>query len=92
MISGFRRARLLGLVTGGCLCAVATTAGAVGPIGCGSTLTKSTTLTADIVNCPGTAARDRRRRHHSQPRRHTISGTNAADNDIANDGRAGVAR
>ena len=36
---------------------------------CGTTLTKSTTLTADLVHCPGDGAGHRRGRHHRQPRR-----------------------
>ncbi len=79
-------------MAGGCLCAAATTAGAVGPaVGCGSTLTKSTTLTADIVNCPGTALVIGADGITVNLGGHTISGTNAAGSEgIANDGHAGV--
>ena len=79
-------------MAGGCLCAAATTAGAVGPaIGCGSTLTKSTTLTADILNCPRTALVIGADGITVNLGGHAISGTNAAGSEgIANDGHAGV--
>jgi parallel beta-helix repeat protein len=87
------RAHALALVAGGCLCLGASTAGAGTPpaIGCGSTLTKSTTLTADILHCAGTALVIGADGITVNLGGHTISGTNATGSEgIANDGHAGV--
>ena len=86
------RAHLLALAAAGCLCLAASTAGARTPaIGCGATLTKSTTLTADIQHCAGTALVVGADGITVNLAGHTISGTNAAGSEgIANDGHAGV--
>jgi len=88
----FGRIHLLALVAAGCLCVGVATAGADNPaIGCGATLTTSTTLTADIVNCPGTALVIGADGITVNLGGHTLSGTNATDSEgIANDGHAGV--
>ena len=86
------RVHLLALVAGGCLCLGASSAGARSPaIGCGATLTKNTTLTADILHCAGTALVVGADGITVNLAGHTISGTNAAGSEgIANDGHAGV--
>src|SRR5882672_7500320 len=86
------RVPLLALAAGGCLCLGASSAGAGSPaIGCGATLTKSTTLTADILHCAGTALVIGADGITVDLAGHTISGTNAAGSEgIANDGHAGV--
>ena len=61
------------------------------PSHCGATLTKSTTLTADLLHCPGTALVIGADGITVNLGGHTISGTNAAGGEgIANDGHAGV--
>ena len=89
---GSARTYLIGLAAGGCLCLGAGTASAGTPaIACGSTLTKSTTLTADLLNCPGTALVIGADGITVNLGGHTISGTNAKGSEgIANDGHAGV--
>ena len=91
-MKGFARTYLLALAAGGCLCLGAGTASAGTPaIACGSTLTKSTTLTADLLNCPGTALVIGADGITVNLAGHTISGTNAKGSEgIANDGHAGV--
>ncbi|HET6171499.1 MAG TPA: right-handed parallel beta-helix repeat-containing protein [Gaiellales bacterium] len=86
------RAHLLALAAGACLCLSAATAGAkTGALDCGSTLTKSTTLSADIQHCPGTALIVGADGITIDLGGHTISGTNATGSEgIANDGHAGV--
>ena len=86
------RAYVLALVGGGCLCLGAGTAPARNAgVACGSTLTKSTTLTADLLNCPGTALVIGADGITVNLGGHTISGTNAKGSEgIANDGHAGV--
>jgi len=89
---GSARTYLLALAAGGCLCLGAGTASAGAPaIACGATLTKSTTLTADLLNCPGTALVIGADGITVNLGGHTISGTNAKGSEgIANDGHAGV--
>jgi parallel beta-helix repeat protein len=89
---GIGRTHLLALAAGGCLCLGATAAGAGTPaLGCGSTLTKSTALTADILRCPGTALVIGADGITVDLGGHTISGTNATGSEgIANDGHPGV--
>jgi parallel beta-helix repeat protein len=89
---GSARTYLIGLAAGGCLCLGAGTASAGTPaIACGSTLTKSTTLTADLLNCPGTALVIGADGITVNLGGHTISGTNAKGSEgIANDGHARV--
>jgi parallel beta-helix repeat protein len=86
------RVHLFALAAGACLCLGASSAGAGSPaIGCGATLTKSTTLTADILHCTGTALVIGADGITVNLAGHTISGTNAAGSEgIANDGHAGV--
>ena len=86
------RAHVLTLVAGGCLALGATSAGAGAPaLQCGATLTKSTTLTEDLLRCPGTALVIGADGITVNLAGHTISGTNAAGGEgIANDGHAGV--
>jgi parallel beta-helix repeat protein len=87
------RARVVALVAGGFLClgAGAADAGSAPAIGCGSTLTRSTRLTADITGCPGTALVIGANGITVDLGGHTISGTNATGSEgIANDGHAGV--
>jgi parallel beta-helix repeat protein len=87
------RTQVLALAAGGCLCLGVSAAGAgTSPaIGCGTTLTKSTRLTADILHCPGTALVIGADGITVDLGGHTISGTNAAGSEgIANDGHAGV--
>jgi hypothetical protein len=56
---------------------------------CGATLTKSTTLTADLVHCPGTGLVIGADGITVNLAGHTISGTNAPGSEgIANDGHA----
>ena len=88
----FGRPHALALVAGGCLWLGAGTAGAGTPaLTCGSTVTKSTTLTADILHCPGTALIIGADGITINFGGHTISGTNAKGSEgIANDGHAGV--
>ena len=58
---------------------------------CGATLTTSTTLSADLVNCPGTALIIGADGITIDLAGHTISGTNAAGGEgIASDGHAHV--
>ena len=58
---------------------------------CGSTLTKSTTLTGDLLQCPGTALVIGADGITVNLGGHTISGTNAKGSEgIANDGHTGV--
>jgi parallel beta-helix repeat protein len=86
------RVRMLALV--GVALSLGVTAGSAGaspPITCGSTLTRSTTLTADILHCPGTALVIGADGITVNLAGHTISGTNAPGSEgIANDGHAGV--
>jgi parallel beta-helix repeat protein len=86
------RVHLLALAAGGCLCLAASSAGAHSPaLGCGATLTKNTTLTADILHCSGTALVIGADGITVNLAGHTISGINAAGSEgIANDGHAGV--
>jgi parallel beta-helix repeat protein len=86
------RVHLLALAAGGCLCLGASSAGAGTPaIGCGATLTKSTTLAADILHCAGTALVIGADGITVNLAGHTISGSNATGSEgIANDGHAGV--
>jgi parallel beta-helix repeat protein len=88
----FGRTPLLALAAGGCLCLGASSAGAGSPaIGCGATLTKSTTLSKDLLRCSGTALVIGADGITVNLGGHTISGTNAAGSEgIANDGHAGV--
>jgi parallel beta-helix repeat protein len=92
IMHSIRRGYLLALAAAGCLCLAASTAGAGTPaIGCGATLTKSTTLRADILHCAGTALVVGADGITVNLAGHTISGTNAAGSEgIANDGHAGV--
>ena len=58
---------------------------------CGATLTTSTTLSADLVNCPGTALVIGADGITVDLAGHTISGTNAAGSEgIASDGHSNV--
>ena len=58
---------------------------------CGATLTTSTTLSADLVNCPGTALVVGADGITVDLAGHTISGTNAAGSEgIASDGHSKV--
>ncbi len=86
------RLTALALLAGACLLLVAGTAGAGGSgVGCGSTLTKSTTLTTDIVGCTGTALVIGADGITVNLAGHTVSGTNAAGSEgIASDGYSGV--
>jgi parallel beta-helix repeat protein len=87
------RAHLVAVAAGGCLLLGTTVAdaGTAPPIGCGSTITRSTTLRADIVGCPATALVIGADRITLDLGGHTISGTNAVGSEgIANDGHAGV--
>jgi parallel beta-helix repeat protein len=86
------RAQLLALVAGGSLFLGAGTAGAGAPaVRCGTTLTKSTTLKADLLNCPGTALVIGADGITVNLGGHAVSGTNAPGSEgIANDGHAGV--
>jgi parallel beta-helix repeat protein len=83
---------LLALVAGGSLLLGASTAGAGAPaVRCGATLTKDTTLKADLLSCPGTALVIGADGITVNLGGHTISGTNAQGSEgIANDGHAGV--
>ena len=87
---GSARTYLIALAAGGCLCLGAGTASAGTPaIACGATLTKSTTLTADLLSCPGTALVIGADGITVNLAGHTISGTNAKGSEgIANDGHA----
>ena len=87
-----KRRYLVALAAGGCLFLGATTAGARVPaVQCGATLTKSTTLTADLVRCPGTGLVIGADGITVNLAGHTISGTNAPGSEgIANDGHANV--
>jgi parallel beta-helix repeat protein len=86
------RTHVVALAAGGCLFLGASTAGANVPaVHCGSTLTKSTTLKADLVNCPGTGLVIGADGITVNLAGHTISGTNAAGSEgIANDGHANM--
>ena len=87
-----KRRYLVALAAGGCLFLGATTAGARVPgVRCGATLTKSTTLAADLVRCPGTGLVIGADGITVNLAGHTISGTNAPGSEgIANDGHANV--
>jgi parallel beta-helix repeat protein len=87
-----RRAHVVALVAGGCLCLGVAAAGArPAAIACGSTLTTSTTLTADLVHCPGNGLVIGADGITVDLAGHTISGTNAAGSEgIANDGHPDV--
>jgi parallel beta-helix repeat protein len=87
-----RRAHALALVAGGCVFLGASSAGAGVPaVHCGSTLTRSTTLTADLVGCTGTGLVIGADGITVNLNGHTISGTNAAGGEgIADDGHGGV--
>jgi parallel beta-helix repeat protein len=83
----------LALVAGlGLLVAVSGTDAATAPaVTCGATLTKSTTLSADLVHCPGTALVIGADGITVDLGGHTISGTNADGSEgIASDGHAKV--
>jgi parallel beta-helix repeat protein len=84
------RGYLVALAAGGCLFLGTSTAGAGVPaVHCGATLTKSTTLTADLVHCPGTGLVIGADGITVNLAGHTISGTNAPGSEgIANDGHA----
>ena len=86
------RTHVVALAAGGCLFLGASTAGANVPaVHCGSTLTKSTTLKADLVNCPGTGLVIGADGITVNLAGHTLSGTNAAGSEgIANDGHANM--
>lgn len=86
------RGYLVALAAGGCLFLGASTAGAGVPaVHCGATLTKSTTLTADLVHCPETGLLIGADGITVNLAGHTISGTNAPGSEgIANDGHAGT--
>ena len=86
------RAPALALAAGGCLLLGASTAGAgTQAIRCGTTLTRSTTLTADLVHCAGTGLIIGADGITVNLGGHTISGTNAPGSEgIANDGHPGV--
>ncbi len=86
------RGYLVALAVGGSLFLGASTAGAgVSAVRCGATLTKSTTLTTDLVRCPGTGLVIGADGITVNLAGHTISGTNAPGGEgIANDGHAGV--
>jgi parallel beta-helix repeat protein len=92
MMRRIGRVRRLALAAGGCLSLGASSAGAGTPaVGCGATLTKSTTLTADILHCAGTALVIGADGITVNLAGHTISGSNATGSEgIANDGHAGV--
>src|SRR4051812_8263432 len=92
MIMRIGRAHVLTLVAGSCLVLGASSAGARTPVlQCGATLTKSATLTADLLRCPGTALVIGADGITVNLGGHTISGTNATGGEgIANDGHAGV--
>jgi large repetitive protein len=89
-----RRAHALALAAGGCLLVGASTAGAgtpTPPVRCGTTLTRSTTLTADLVHCAGTGLIIGADGITVNLAGHVISGTNAPGSEgIADDGHAGV--
>ena len=86
------RVHLLALAAGGCVLLGAGTAGAgTAAVQCGTTLTSSTALKADLVQCPGTGLVIGADNITVDLGGHTISGTNAAGGEgIANDGHAGV--
>ena len=86
------RVHALVVVAGGCLLVGLGTAGAGVPtVHCGATLTKSTTLTADLVHCPGTGLVIGADGITVNLGGHTISGTNATGSEgIADDGHARV--
>ncbi len=86
------RAHVLALVAGGALCFGVSAAGAGTPaLGCGSTVTQSTTLSADILHCPGTGLVIGADGITVNLGGHTISGTNATGSEgIANDGHTDV--
>lgn len=85
------RAQVLVLVAGGCLVGSGTAAAGAPAVRCGSTITKSTTLTADLLDCPGTGLVVGADGITLDLGGHTISGTNADGGEgIANDGHAGV--
>jgi large repetitive protein len=86
------RVHVLALVVGGCLVLGASSAGAgTPPVHCGSVLVRSTTLTADLLQCAGTGLVIGADGITVNLAGHTISGTNAAGSEgIADDGHAGV--
>jgi parallel beta-helix repeat protein len=86
------RAPAFVFAAGGCLLLGVGTAGAgTPPVRCGTTLTRSTTLTADLVHCAGTGLIIGADGITVNLGGHTISGTNAPGSEgIANDGHAGV--
>jgi parallel beta-helix repeat protein len=86
------RARALALVAVGCVFLGASSAGAgVAAVHCGSTLTRSTTLTADLVGCTGSGLVIGADGITVNLAGHTISGTNATGGEgIADDGHGGV--
>ena len=85
------RAQVLVLVAGGCLLGSGTAAAGTPAVRCGATITRSTTLTADLLNCPGTGLVIGADGITVDLGGHTISGTNAGGGEgVANDGHAGV--
>jgi parallel beta-helix repeat protein len=83
---------MVALAAGGCVLLSAGTAGAGVPaLHCGSTITKSATLSADLTNCPGTGLVVGADGITLDLGGHSISGTNAPGGEgIASDGHAGV--
>src|SRR4051812_48505646 len=85
------RAQVLVLVAGGCLVGPGTAAAGAPAVRCGATITRSTTLTADLPDCPGTGLVIGADGITLDLGGHTISGTNAGGGEgIANDGHGGV--
>jgi parallel beta-helix repeat protein len=86
-----RRVYVLVVVAGGCVVAAGNAGASAPALHCGSTLTRSTTLTEDLVRCPGTGLVIGADGITVDLAGHTISGTNAPDSEgIANDGHAAV--
>jgi parallel beta-helix repeat protein len=79
------------VVVGGCLIPAGSAGARAAGVHCGATLTRSTTLTEDLVRCPGTGLVIGADGITIDLAGHTISGTNAAGSEgIANDGHAAV--
>jgi parallel beta-helix repeat protein len=85
------RACLLVVVAGGSLVGAGSAGASAPAVHCGSTLTRSITLTADLVQCPGTGLVIGADGITVDLDGHTISGTNAPGSEgIANDGHIAV--
>jgi parallel beta-helix repeat protein len=85
------RVVVLAVVAGGCLVPAGSAGAREAAVHCGSTLTRSTTLTEDLVQCPGTGLVIGADGITVDLAGHTISGTNAPGSEgIADDGYAAV--